>query len=574
MNKTYPLKKLIFALFLINSLCLFTQTNSFVKEYTYKAGEADSKLSSKTLALKEVKTALLEEIGVYLSCEFENEIEQKQVNGKTEFNQLTKSNIITLSAAITKTTILDEKWNGETYYLKAEIIVDIDDAKKKLKELVNDKAKIKELEDIQAKNKEANDVIDKLKKELETAKAKNIKLSEKDKTRIQENYNEEINILDANDWYQKGYYASEAKKDGKLLDMSQKTAQESENNLEKFLSDYSKKGCSKLINSFYRASELYEKGAGSILDKDNIQIYGKQIKVCKATYYDNWWRIDGNMLNKKLDALSGYQKDNRFRVSSQDSPYNIRNIDLSEKSKPIILKDDKAKTRELEELKYVNDKLKKDLERAFKDLDKANDVIKKLKKELETVTTNNLNTIKIGTQTWTTKNLDVTTYRNGEVIPQVQDANAWANLSTGAWCYYENNTANGSSYGKLYNWYAVNDPRGLAPKGYHIPTDAEWKILTDYLGGESVAGTKMKSTQGWDEYGNGTNSSGFNGLPGGDRYFYGNFVSIGYMGSWWSSSSSKNYTSAWERDMHKGHGYLNRSEFSKKNGYSVRCLRD
>jgi tetratricopeptide (TPR) repeat protein len=211
LNKTSPLKKLIFALFLINSLCLYTQTKSFVREYTYKAGEADSKLSSKTLALKEVKTLLLEEIGVYLSSEFENKIEQKQVNGKTEFNQLTKSNIITLAAGITKTTILDEKWNGETYYLKAEIIVDIDDTKRKLKELVNDKAKTKELEDIQAKNKEANDEIDKLKKELETAKAKNIELTEKDKTRIQENYNAKINILDANEWFQKGLDAQEAK---------------------------------------------------------------------------------------------------------------------------------------------------------------------------------------------------------------------------------------------------------------------------------------------------------------------------------------------------------------------------
>ncbi len=204
------MKKLIFALFLINSLCLYTQTKSFVREYTYKAGEADSKLSSKTIALLEVKTLLLEEIGVYLSSEFENKIEQKQVNGKTEFKQLTKSNIITLAAGITKTTILDEKWNGETYYLKAEIIVDIDDTKRKLKELVNDKAKTKELEDIQAKNKEANDVIDKLTKELETAKAKNIELTEKDKTRIQEDYNAKINILDANEWLQKGNNAFQA----------------------------------------------------------------------------------------------------------------------------------------------------------------------------------------------------------------------------------------------------------------------------------------------------------------------------------------------------------------------------
>ena len=131
--------------------------------------------------------------------------------------------------------------------------------------------------------------------------------------------------------------------------------------------------------------------------------------------------------------------------------------------------------------------------------------------------------VSIGKQVWTTKNLEVETYRNGEAITQQQDATAWSKLSTGAWCYYENNTANGTTYGKLYNWFAVNDSRGLAPKGYHIPSDAEWKILTDYLGGESVAGTKMKSTSGWQNKGNGTNSSGFAELPGGTRMDEGNF---------------------------------------------------
>jgi uncharacterized protein (TIGR02145 family) len=162
-------------------------------------------------------------------------------------------------------------------------------------------------------------------------------------------------------------------------------------------------------------------------------------------------------------------------------------------------------------------------------------------------TTNNLNTIKIGTQTWTTKNLDVTTYRNGEVIPQVQDANAWANLRTGAWCYYENNTANGSSYGKLYNWYAVNDPRGLAPKGYHIPSDAEWTKLSDNLGDE--AGTKMKSSSGWKNNGNGTNTSGFAGLPGVYRSSNGDFYDIGANGSWWSSSEDDT-DNAWYRPLY------------------------
>ena len=187
--------------------------------------------------------------------------------------------------------------------------------------------------------------------------------------------------------------------------------------------------------------------------------------------------------------------------------------------------------------------------------------------------TNNLNTKKIGTQTWTTKNLDVTTYRNGDAIPQVQDAKAWENLRTGAWCYYENETANGSSYGKLYNWYAVNDPRGLAPAGYHIPTDAEWKILTDYLGGESEAGTKMKSSSGWKNNGNGTNTNGFAGLPGGYRGFNGDFYYIGAGGYWWSSSEY--FTSyALYRYLSFNSGYVDRFNSSKQNGFSVRCLRD
>ena len=102
-----------------------------------------------------------------------------------------------------------------------------------------------------------------------------------------------------------------------------------------------------------------------------------------------------------------------------------------------------------------------------------------------------LSSVQIGNQTWTKENLDVATYRNGDPIPEVQAASTWSTLTTGAWCYYANNTANGTTYGKLYNWYAVNDPRGLAPNGYHIPTDAEWTTLSTYLGGVPIAGGKM-----------------------------------------------------------------------------------
>ena len=127
-------------------------------------------------------------------------------------------------------------------------------------------------------------------------------------------------------------------------------------------------------------------------------------------------------------------------------------------------------------------------------------------------------TVTIGKQVWMTKNLDVSTFRNGDPIPEAKTNEAWKAAGENkqpAWCYYDNDPKNGTKYGKLYNWYAVNDPRGLAPAGYHIPTDAEWTVLTDYLGGEDVAFKKMKSPSGWVKKGNGTNSSGFSGLPAG-----------------------------------------------------------
>jgi uncharacterized protein (TIGR02145 family) len=182
-------------------------------------------------------------------------------------------------------------------------------------------------------------------------------------------------------------------------------------------------------------------------------------------------------------------------------------------------------------------------------------------------------TVKIGTQVWTSKNLDVSTYRNGDVIPQVQDANAWASLSTGAWCYFNNDASNGTKYGKLYNWYAVNDPRGLAPKGFHIPSDAEWTVLTDYLGGAAAAGTKMKSSTGWDSNGNGTNSSGFAGFPGGYRGSDGTFSNVGRDGNWWSATESDSY-SAWYRYLRYNSGDVFRSNDHRQEALSVRCLGD
>ena len=190
--------------------------------------------------------------------------------------------------------------------------------------------------------------------------------------------------------------------------------------------------------------------------------------------------------------------------------------------------------------------------------------------------------VTIGTQVWTLNNLDVSTYSDGTVIPQVTDQTAWANLTTGAWCYYNNTTANGTTYGKLYNWYAVagihdtdsNTPNKiLAPTGWHVPTDAEWTTLTTTLVSESVAGGAMKATTLWNSPNtDATNSSGFTGLPGGCRDGL-SFFFIGERGVWWSSTQYDD-TFAWCRRLDYNFGVASRYDDVKPNGFSVRCLRD
>jgi uncharacterized protein (TIGR02145 family) len=189
---------------------------------------------------------------------------------------------------------------------------------------------------------------------------------------------------------------------------------------------------------------------------------------------------------------------------------------------------------------------------------------------------NSQNTVKIGNQTWTTKNLDVSKYRNGDEIPHVNDPLSWSRLTYGAWCYYENVDSNGTTYGKLYNLYAVLDPRGLAPAGFHIPSDKDWTTLTDYLGGKEEAGVKMKEAGSthWPRPNTGaTNSSGFTGLPGGYRDDNGSFFSMGVNGFWWSSTEGFTYF-AWNRYPDNLYGLVGRDFGYKSYGMSVRCIAD
>ena len=181
-----------------------------------------------------------------------------------------------------------------------------------------------------------------------------------------------------------------------------------------------------------------------------------------------------------------------------------------------------------------------------------------------------LSDILIGSQNWMEKNLDVTTYRNGDPIPQVTDLSAWANLTSGAWCYVNNDLSNNSTYGKLYNWYAVTDPRGLAPEGWHVPSDADFTILSNYLGGNSVAGNKMMSTgiSLWPSpNSNATNSSGFTGVPGGYRLPNGGFNALGEWAVFWSSD-----VDSYDWQLRSNSSRFDKYPDSKTFGFSVRLL--
>ena len=195
---------------------------------------------------------------------------------------------------------------------------------------------------------------------------------------------------------------------------------------------------------------------------------------------------------------------------------------------------------------------------------------------------NTYKTVTIGTQQWMAENLKVSKYSDGTNIPYEPDNAKWSQLTTGAWAYYGNDATNNAKYGKLYNWYALNKTangnKNVCPTGWHVPTDAEWTVLTDYLGGANVAGGKMKEmgTTSWSPLNtDATNLSLFSALPGGYRYWKGGYTDVSGSGNWWSSSENATYVDrAWYRYLNSGNGNAASYISYKKGGFSVRCLRD
>ena len=192
---------------------------------------------------------------------------------------------------------------------------------------------------------------------------------------------------------------------------------------------------------------------------------------------------------------------------------------------------------------------------------------------------NQYNVIKIGTTSWSQRNLDVTRFRNGDLIKNAVSAKEWEEAGKNrqpAWCYYDNDSENGKIYGKLYNWYAVKDVRGLCPNGWHVPSDAEWTNLTNYLGGEIISSGKMKSTGAtlWFNPNTGaTNESGFSALPGGLRVGGGNFMFLRGSALFWSATEGSNYN-AWSRLLAYSDILVSKGNVLKTNGKSVRCTKD
>lgn len=191
---------------------------------------------------------------------------------------------------------------------------------------------------------------------------------------------------------------------------------------------------------------------------------------------------------------------------------------------------------------------------------------------------NTYQTIKIGEQWWMAENLKVTHYRNGDAIPNVNGNISWGNLTTGAYCNYDNDVNNATTYGSLYNWYAVNDIRNICPSGWHVPSDAEWQTLVDYLGGSSVAGGEMKETgtTHWESPNTGaTNESGFSALPSGYRGYSGSYRHICSNAHFWSSAEYGSYR-AWRRTLNYAFSGVTRFLINHllRPGFSIRCVRD
>jgi uncharacterized protein (TIGR02145 family) len=186
-----------------------------------------------------------------------------------------------------------------------------------------------------------------------------------------------------------------------------------------------------------------------------------------------------------------------------------------------------------------------------------------------------IKTVTINGKQWMLENLNVSTFRNGDTIPEAHTVTDWVDAGKqekAAWCYYEDNSENGTKFGKLYNWYAVTDARGIAPAGWRVPTIDEYKALVKEFGGDKKAGAALKSSAGWEQ-GAGTNESGFAGIPAGTRNFNGSFANLGTHGYWWSVSDQRDFN-AWHMSVNNKNSIGKIYTSLKSAGFSVRLVKE
>jgi len=233
-----------------------------------------------------------------------------------------------------------------------------------------------------------------------------------------------------------------------------------------------------------------------------------------------------------------------------------------------------VKKRQADSLKIVNQKKADSIANAQKNKKPTLQIIRS--ENITDIDGFQYKTVRMGTQTWMAENLNVTRFRNGDPIMEAQTQEEWREADLEgipAWCYYNGDAENAQQYGKLYNWHAVKDPRGLAPAKWHIPNLEEWTRMFTFVGGNQKAGTILKDTIGWHEKGNGTSLTGFAAKPSGSRDFSSNFKAIQRFGYWWINEEHGAET-AWGVDMGFSYGNINFFAFRKGNGFAIRCVRN
>jgi uncharacterized protein (TIGR02145 family) len=324
----------------------------------------------------------------------------------------------------------------------------------------------------------------------------------------------------------------------------------------------------------------------------NILVSGNEYQASSISKfwhnYLKFWSINNAMLLtdkeygiNKLDLI-GFSQDGKTFINCVLTPTKYVFGNPTEYSQNII---------ELFELKFMNgfyennnlekvnleQKTNNENVQAQVDNQKTKIINKEVIKEtVIDIDGNVYNTVTIGTQTWMVENLKVTKFRNGEAIPNVTEAIDWKNLTNSAWCNYNNNPDSAKIFGRLYNWFAVNDSRNIAPTGWHVPSDDEWTTLTNYLGGAGVAGGKLKEagTSHWQSPNTGaTNESGFTSFPGSYRDLIGTFGLIGEFGYYWTLTEY-NKIAAFSRSQNYNYSGVARLEYGKNWGFSVRCVKD